>query len=279
MRFLIANTTDYNPVKDAISYQELRSVDKFLLVRLNETVQTIKDAYQNYQFITIYKTVMNFLTTEVSAFYLDFAKDVVYIEAENAFERRAMQTVFYEILVTLTKLLTPIIPHTAEEIWAELKEEEAYVQLAEFPEVNQYPDQAALKEEWIDFLAFRNQVLKALEVARNEKLIGKSLEAKVTIYPSEPVKVLLTTLDEDIAQLLIVSDFAIAEGEAPESAQVFEDVKIVIEHAAGETCVRCRRVDETVGQSSNPNLVTVCSHCAEILEANFPEAVASGFEE
>ncbi|MCH4169372.1 MAG: isoleucine--tRNA ligase [Streptococcaceae bacterium] len=278
LRFLIANTTDFNPAKDAISYQDLRSVDKFLLVRLNETVQTIKDGYQNYQFITIYKTVMNFLTTEVSAFYLDFAKDVVYIEAEDAFERRAMQTVFYEILVTLTKLLTPIIPHTAEEIWAELKEEEAFVQLAEFPEVNQYPDQDALKEEWVDFLAFRDQVLKALEVARNEKLIGKSLEAKVTIYPSEPLKVLLTALDEDIAQLLIVSDFVIADGEAPESAQLFDDVKIVIEHAAGDTCVRCRRVDETVGQNEHPNLASVCSHCAEILVANFPDAVASGFE-
>ncbi|MDR1568661.1 MAG: isoleucine--tRNA ligase [Streptococcaceae bacterium] len=278
LRFLIANTSDFNPETHAVTYQDLRSVDKFLMVRLNQTIQAIKSAYQAYDFMTIYKTVMNFLTTEVSAFYLDFAKDVVYIESENDDKRRAMQTVFYEILVAVTKLLTPVIPHTAEEIWAELKEEEAYAQLSEFPNAQSFPDEAELLAEWSSFLEFRDKVLKALEVARNEKLIGKSLEARVTIFPSEPLKVLLTTLNEDIAQLLIVSDFVISKEVAPEGVQHFDDVAILVTRATGEVCVRCRRVDETVGQNENAQLKDVCAHCAEILINHYPEAIAEGFE-
>jgi isoleucyl-tRNA synthetase len=280
LRFLIANTSDFNPETDAVPYAELRSVDKYMMVRLNHVIRDVREnGYDKYNFMSIYKTVMNFLTNDMSAFYLDFAKDVVYIEASNSFERRAMQTVFYEALVAITKLMTPILPHTMEEIWSELEfEEEAYVQLAEFPTAETFTDEAELVEEWAAFLSFRDDVLKALETARNDKLIGKSLEAKVTVYPSEPVRTLLSAMDENIAQLLIVSDFAVAEGDAPANAQTFDDVTIVVEHATGGTCVRCRRVDETVGTNSNPHLVEVCDHCAHILEENFAEAVEAGFE-
>jgi isoleucyl-tRNA synthetase len=127
---------------------------------------------------------------------------------------------------------------------------------------------------------FRNDVLKALEVARNEKLIGKSLEAKVTIYPSETVQTLLTAVDTNLAQLLIVSpDFfevKPAGTEVPEQAQKFEDVAILVEKAEGEVCERCRQVKNTVG--SQEELPTLCSHCAEIVAQEFPEAVAEGFE-
>lgn len=152
-----------------VSYENLRSVDKYMLVRLNETIKTIReDGYEKYNFLHIYKTIINFLTGDLSAFYLDFAKDVVYIEAENDPQRRAMQTVFYQTAVALTKLLTPIIPHTAEEIWSHLKEEEAYVQLAELPSYESFANQAELLDMWTAFLSFRDNVLKALEEARNE---------------------------------------------------------------------------------------------------------------
>ena len=126
MRFLLANTTDFVPAEHAVAYDDLRSVDKFMTIRLNEiTKQSREKGYDKYSFSTVYKTVVNFCTQELSSFYLDFAKDVVYIEAEDNYERRCMQTVFYDILVTLTKLLTPILPHTTEEIWSHLKETEA----------------------------------------------------------------------------------------------------------------------------------------------------------
>ena len=182
MRFLLANTEDFNPSTDRVAYEDLRSVDKYMTIRLNQTIKEIREeGYEKYNFLQIYRTVMNYLTIDLSAFYLDFAKDVVYIEAQNDYQRRCMQTVFYDVAVALSKLLTPIIPHTAEEIWSHLKEEEAYVQLAEFPSYQDFANQEELLDTWAAFLDFRDKVLKALETARNEKLIGKSLEAKVTI--------------------------------------------------------------------------------------------------
>lgn len=281
MRFLLANTSDFDPAKDSVPFENLRSVDKYMMVRLNQTIKTIReDGYEKYNFLHIYRTVINFLTVDMSSFYLDFAKDVVYIEAENDFQRRAMQTVFYQTAVALTKLLTPIIPHTAEEIWSHLKEEEEYVQLAEFPGYDTFANQEELLDLWRAFLDFRDNVLKALEEARNAKLIGKSFEAKVTVYPTEPVAALLKAIDSDIAQLLIISpDFLTIKeaGEAaPEAAYQFEDVAILVKKAEGEVCERCRQVRVDVGVEEQ--LPTLCGHCAAIVKENYPEAVAEGFE-
>ena len=279
MRFLLANTTDFEPTEHAVAYDELRSVDKYMLVRLNQVIKTIReDGYEKYDFTQIYKTVINFLTVDLSSFYLDFAKDVVYIQAEDSYERRCMQTVFYQVAVAVTKLLTPIIPHTTEEIWTYLKEEEEYVQLAELPSYEEYANQAELLDTWKAFMDFRDKVLKALENARNEKVIGKSLEAKVTIYPSEQVNTMLAALDADLAQLLIVSpdSFSISNEAAPAEAVKFEDVAILVEKADGEVCDRCRQVRTTVG--SDEKLPTLCASCAHIVEEHYPEAAAEGLE-
>lgn len=281
MRFLLANTNDFNPKTDAVPYSELRSVDKYMTVRLNQVIKTIlEDGYEKYNFLHIYRTVMNFLTVDLSSFYLDFAKDVVYIEAENDHARRSMQTVFYQAAVALTKLLTPILPHTAEEIWSYLQEDDDYVQLAEMPSYEEFANQDELMDMWSAFLDFRDNVLKALEEARNEKLIGKPLEAKVTIYPNEQVADLLTAIDSDLAQLLIVaSDYFTVEkvGTAvPSNAMKFDDVAISVEKADGHVCDRCRQVRKEIG--SNPKLPSLCHHCTEIVQESFPEAVEQGIE-
>ena len=279
MRFLLANTNDFEPKSHAVSYDELRSVDKYLMVRLNELVKTIREeGYENYSFPTVYKAIVNFCTNELSAFYLDFAKDVVYIEAEDNYERRCMQTVFYETLVTLTKLMTPILVHTSEEIWSHLKEEESYVQLAEMPEYQEFPNQDVLMSNWAEFMTLRDNALKALEEARNAKLIGKSFEAKLTIFPSEPTAMLIKAIDSNLEQLLIVSQLEVADvtAEVPAEAVKFDGMSILVEKAAGETCARCRAVKEDVG--SHEKLETLCDRCATIVEENFPEAVEVGFE-
>ena len=282
MRFLLANTTDFDPKADRVAYEDLRSVDKYMMVRLNQTIEQIrKEGYDKYNFLHIYRTVVNFLTVDLSSFYLDFAKDVVYIEAADNHERRCMQTVFYDIAVALTKLLTPIIPHTAEEIWGYLKEEEEYVQLAEFPEVETFANQEELLDMWKAFMDFRDDVLKALEVARNKKLIGKSMEAKVTVYPNEQVRALLTALNANLPQLLIISPdfFTVSEegpASAPEAAQKFEDVAILVERAEGHVCDRCRQVKAKL--SDHEHLEHVCEHCAEVIESEFPEEAKVGFE-
>ena len=278
---MIANTEDFDPKKDTVSYEELRSVDKYMTVRLNEVIKEIREeGYEKYNFMHIYRTVMNFLTVDLSAFYLDFAKDVVYIESENDYQRRCMQTVFYQTAVALTKLLTPIIPHTTEEIWSFLKEEEEYVQLSELPAYETFANQEELMDTWAAFMDLRDKVLKALEEARNSKLIGKSLEAKLTIYPNQQVRELLTAVDADIPQLLIISPdyFEVKndQTDVPAEAVTFDDVSILVEKADGETCDRCRQIRKDVGVDEK--LPHLCGRCAHIVEENHPEAVAEGFE-
>ncbi|HER1348433.1 TPA: isoleucine--tRNA ligase [Streptococcus pyogenes] len=279
LRFLIANTSDFNPATDTVAYADLGAVDKYMTIVFNQLVATITDAYERYDFMAIYKAVVNFVTVDLSAFYLDFAKDVVYIEAANSLERRRMQTVFYDILVKITKLLTAILPHTTEEIWSYLEHEsEAFVQLAEMPVAETFSAQEDILEAWSAFMTLRTQAQKALEEARNAKIIGKSLEAHLTIYASEEVKTLLTALDSDIALLLIVSQLTIADlADAPADAVAFEGVAFMVEHAIGEVCERSRRIDPTTRMRSYNAFV--CDHSAKIIEENFPEAVAEGFEE
>ncbi len=279
MRFLIANTTDFDKNTNAVSYENLRSVDKYMLAKFNTLVKAVREAYDSYNFMSVYKQVINFLTNDLSAFYLDFAKDVVYIEAANAADRRSMQTVMYTMLADLTKLLVPILPHTAEEIWSYLEAEtEEFAYLAEMPEVKDFTGSEELLGEWEAFLDFRNKVLKALEEAREAKLIGKSLEAKVTVYPNEVVSSLLVSLDENVAQLLIVSEFSVSNEEAPEAALQFDDVAILVEQAAGQVCDRCRRTDVTVGTDGNEHLHALCSSCATIVKNEFPQVLTEGFE-
>lgn len=277
LRFLIANTSDFNPASDAVAYDELRSVDQYLLVKFNKLVAQIRNAYDSYDFMTIYKSVVNFVTLDLSAFYLDFAKDVVYIDGAKSLSRRQMQTVFYDILVKITKLLTPILPHTAEEIWSYLEHEpEEFVQLAEMPEVETFANDAQLLADWEKVMVFRTQAQKALEEARNAKVIGKSLEAHLTAYVSAETKSFLEGLNADLAQLLIVSDLTVTTEAAPASAVEVDDLAFTVARATGEVCDRCRRIDTSVVERSYG--ATICDHCASVVEENFAEAVAQGFE-
>ena len=280
MRFLVANTADYNFKTDALDYADLRGVDKYMLVKFNELVKTVRAGYEKFSFMSVYKEIINFLTNDLSAFYLDFGKDVLYIEAANSQERRSMQTVMYVILRDLTKLLVPILPHTTEEVWTYLTHEEAtFAYLSEMPEVAEFAGSDELLDNWSAFFDFRNKVLKALEEAREAKLIGKSFEAHVTVYPNEVVRTLLDTLDENLAQLLIVSELTVSDDAAPEGAVSYDDVAILVETAKGQVCARCRRTDETVGTNANEHLHDLCDSCAAIVSAEFPEVLKTGFEE
>lgn len=269
-RFLLGNLADFNPETDAVQDSELREVDRYMLVKLNTLIDKVKDAYENYEFAVIYHNVHNFCTIDLSSFYLDFAKDVLYIEAKDQKDRRAIQTVLYETLLALVKLTAPILPHTADEVWSHIdwvKEES--VQLVDMPESKHISDAAALQDKWDRFMTLRNDVLKALEVARNEKVIGKSLTAAIKLYPTNETKELLQSVKEDLKQLFIVSGFSIAGSyeEAPEGAQDFGQAKIVIEKADGETCERCWIVTPDVGE--NKNHPTLCPRCASIVETYY----------
>ena len=278
VRFLLANTTDFDPTKDAVAFDEIESIDKYMTVLVNKFTKEILDAYANYEFMEIYKKLINFITTDLSAFYMDVAKDVVYIEAPDSKKRRSMQTVLYDVVVRLTKLMTPILPHTTEEIWKYLKEDEKYAQLSEMPEVKHFNNEEKLVDLWNRFMNLRSGVFKALEEARNEKLIGKSFEAHVDLYVSNGVQADLDALNANVRQALIVSALDVHPlSEAPENALKFNDeYAVVVEHAEGEVCPRCRMIKTDIG--SDADLSTLCASCAEIVRENYPEALAEGLE-
>jgi isoleucyl-tRNA synthetase len=272
-RFLLGNLADFNPAKDALSYDELRDVDRYMLVKLNKLTDKVKKSYEEYEFAAIFHAVHNFCTIELSSFYLDFAKDVLYIEAPDNKERRAIQTVLHETLLSLVKLVTPILPHTADEVWAHIDSvSEESVQLVDMPKVKTLENADVLEEKWDAFMELRDDVLKALEVARNEKVIGKSLTASIELYVDAETKQLLDSVEENLKQLFIVSGFKLAGDydAAPEEAHVFDHVKIAVKPAEGETCERCWVVTTDVG--SNENHKTLCGRCAAIVDENYTTA-------
>ncbi|RPK15477.1 isoleucine--tRNA ligase [Priestia endophytica] len=267
-RFLLGNLADFNPSEHRVEMENLREVDRYMMAKLNELIKNVKAGYDNYEFASVYQAVHNFCTIDMSSFYLDFAKDILYIEEENSHERRAIQTVLYDSLVALTKLVSPILAHTADEVWAHIPAvEEESVQLTDMPQEFVVKGAEELLTKWSSFLTLRDDVLKALEVARNEKVIGKSLTAKVTLYPSETTKELLSSIKEDLKQIFIVSDLEIAgnKDEAPENAARFDEVAITVEKAEGETCERCWTVTKEVGE--NKNHPTLCTRCASIVDS------------
>ncbi|MBE4908801.1 isoleucine--tRNA ligase [Bacillus luteolus] len=268
-RFLLGNLADFTP-DHALDVSELREVDQYMLVKLNKLIAKVKKSYDNYEFAAIFHAVHNFCTIELSSFYLDFAKDVLYIESADNKERRAIQTVLYETLLALTKLMAPILPHTADEVWEQIAfVTEESVQLVDMPEVKTITNQDEIEAKWDSFMTLRDDVLKALEVARNEKVIGKSLSASIVLYPNDKTKELLASVDENLKQLFIVSGFEIGGSinDAPKNAQNFEDVKIVVGTATGETCERCWVVTTTVGQvEEHP---TLCTRCANVVNTSY----------
>jgi isoleucyl-tRNA synthetase len=269
-RFLLGNLSDFDPSTNAVSFDQLREVDQFMLVKLNDLVKNVRNSYDKYEFASIYHAVNNFCTLDLSSFYLDFAKDVLYIESENHDERRAIQTVLYESLVALTKLMSPILSHTADEVWAHIPGVVGEsVQLTDMPEVQELRNADELKKKWNAFLELRDDVLKGLEEARNQKLIGKSLTAKVTLYVNDETQALLSSIKEDLKQLFIVSAFEIggAVNAAPEHALSLGENNIVVEKAEGETCDRCWVVTTTVGEDQDHP--TLCTRCASVVKESY----------
>lgn len=267
-RFLLGNLYDFDVKKDVIAYENLNEVDQYMLVRLNEVVKSVREAYESYNFGGIYHTINNFVTLDMSAFYLNFGKDVLYIDAPNSESRRAMQTVLYAVLLDLVKLVCPILPHTADEVWSYITDTDVTsVQLTDMPNVKVYPNADALKEKFSSFLNLRDEMMKAIEDARNEKVIGKSLEAKLTIYPSKAAEKVFKEMKDDLRLLCIVSNLDIksADEAAPTDAKEYGDLKVQVEKAPGQTCSRCWVIKEDIGE--NPNHPETCKRCGDIVDA------------
>lgn len=278
-RFLLANVGDFNATTDHVDYANMEAIDQYMEVTFNHFLADMRKKMDDYDFLSAYKMLINFVNNELSAFYMNVAKDVLYIEAEDSPVRRSMQTVFHDILDGLVKLLTPILPHTTEEVWQYMGgTEQEFVQLTEIPDPQHFAGEEELVANWDQFMAIRSHVLKGLEAARNNKVIGKSLEAKADLYLTNNQQELLKKLNANIKQVLGVSALTIhGVDDKPADAVEFSDqVAVKITAAPGEVCQRCRMTTEDVGSdSAYPQL---CARCAKIVRDNFPETVNEGLE-
>ncbi|MFC3040259.1 isoleucine--tRNA ligase [Virgibacillus xinjiangensis] len=265
-RFMLANLSDFNPETDRVAEAEMEEVDRYMLHRLQRLLADVRESYDRFEYSPIFHQIHNFCTVDLSSFYLDFAKDVLYIEAKNNKRRRSIQTGYYEILTTLVKLLAPIIPHTTDEVWEYIPGVEAEsVQLTDIPEPRDIAGYEQIEDKWDHFMNVRDDVLKALEEARNEKIIGKSLEAKVTLAPKDAHTKQVLQEMEHLHQFLIVSEADISNQTA--SGNDYKYVEVSVEKHPGEKCSRCWVASETVGHDhDHPEL---CSRCAEVVKEHY----------
>jgi isoleucyl-tRNA synthetase len=273
-RFLLGNLGDFNPDTDSVPVDQLTDLDRYALHGLCDLIQKAHRAYDTYEFHIIYHALHNYCSVDLSAFYLDILKDRLYTSPAASPARRSAQTVMYRIVDAMTRIMAPLLPFTAEELWKYMPDrsgKEASIHLASLPEVNPDWRNAALGDKWKQMLDVRQEVTKALEEARVSKLIGHPLDAAVTIFADEPVRSLLDEYGEELRSILIVSGVATAAGEdAPAEAYKSEEVEnltVAVAKASGVKCQRCWVYDTEVGaDADHPEICPRCSKAMEEIE-------------
>jgi isoleucyl-tRNA synthetase len=268
-RFLLGNLYDFDPKKDVISYGKMSELDRFALHRLQELVQRTRRAYDTYEFHIIYHALYNYCIVDLSSFYLDILKDRLYTSPSQSIERRSAQTVIYNILDTLARLMAPILSFTAEEIWNFMpgrNMNSESIHMTSLPMVNEAFKNERLAEEWKKIIEVRSEVTKALEEARVKKIIGHSLDASTTIYADGDLYDILKKYEDDLKTIFIVSEASLIQGDKPggifKSLDV-EGLSIQVEPASGEKCERCWIHDISVGADSDQP--TICNRCKNAL--------------
>ena len=244
------------------------------MVKLQRLIRQVTDAYERFEFHTVYHAIHQFCAVFLSQFYFDVLKDRLYIEEVTSLERRSSQTVMYEILHSLVRLIAPLIPHTSDEVWKYIPNTDTVsVQLTDLPSGELNPAYLELEKKWDSFLSVRDEVLKALEIARRDKMIGNSLEATVRLYPSEATHRLLQQMNHDLAQLFIVSHVELAQSDQSKPENVYEGQGIAVHvmPASGEKCQRCWIITPTVGK--DPAHPTLCTRCSDVVKKMDREAL------
>ena len=267
-RYILGNLNGFDPKTDMVSVDEMLELDRWAMMKLNQLVAKVIKGYDDYEFHVVLHAIHNFCVVDMSNFYLDVIKDRLY--CDDGLKRRSAQTAIYKILDALVRMLAPILCFTADEIWkamphcddADLRN----VALNDMPKVDEaYAFDDAAAEKWNRVIAFRDDVNKALEGARNAKVIGKPLEAWITIYANDEAAEVLNAWDaDDLAALCIVSKLRVIKGEGDGiCGESFEGIKIAVERASGEKCERCWMYVDSVGTDAKHP--TLCCRCASVV--------------
>ena len=270
-RFILGNLSDFDPAKDAVPYSELEELDKFALHRLQELIGDVTRAYEGYEFHKVYQAVHNYCAVDLSSFYLDILKDRLYASQADSALRRSAQTALNEIGSALVRIMSPILVHTAEEVWQAMplasRERRAEsgefgkssVHLAPFPEVRENWLDTELAARWSRINEVRDAVLAALEEARQSGKIGKPLESKVTIWAPGELHAFLKPYEALLPAVMIVSQLELKESGGAE-------LTVEVQPPVGEKCSRCWLVLESVG--SHADQPELCDRCHEAVTSS-----------
>jgi isoleucyl-tRNA synthetase len=256
-RFLHANICDdFNPEHETIAYDQLSSIDKWLLSKLQRLTEKVRYSYETYAFHAIYHSIQDFCTVELSSLYLDIIKDRMYVERKDSVKRKASQSVVYQALMSLVRLSAPILSFTSEEMWSYLKPfvSEKSVLFSSFPEPDRALMNPELEEEWERIWRVREAANKKIEEKRVEKIIGHPLDAKVVIKAPAEEYELLKKLGDELKEVLIVSQVDLSVG---------EELEISVVRAEGQKCARCwQYATDIEAEGTYPN---ICKRCRNTL--------------
>jgi isoleucyl-tRNA synthetase len=261
-RNCLGNLAGFDPKRDRVPFDQMFEIDRWALAQLNEVTKRSLDAYRDYEFTDVYHAVYNFATVELSALYFDILKDRLYTYAPKSLGRRSAQTALYEIVHRLTRLLAPMLAFTSDEIWENIPgalDEAKSVHLAEFPAYEEAWRDEDLLKRYERLFEIRGSVMKALEDARNAKLIGSGQDAKVTITAVPETKAFLESFGEDLRFNFKVSKVELREG---------AELSVKVDEADGKKCERCW--DYTTDVGSDARYPGACRRCV----ANLDEMLA-----
>lgn len=266
-RYILGNLYDFNPDKDMVRLNDILPFDKWAISKLNKVIAKVRKAYEEFEFYQVYHSIYNFCVVDMSNFYLDVLKDRLYVEKSDSLSRREAQTTIYLILDSLVRLLCPILAFTTEEIWQCMPhrscDNKDAVLLNDMPNEHEINVDDEFNKTWDILGLIREDVKKVLEVARKDKVIGSSLEAKVIIYCNGAKYDLLASLKENLKEIFIVSAVEIEKsGEGKFTGEKNTDVTITVEKAAGEKCERCWSYSEDVSDNEK-----ICNRCRKILNS------------
>ncbi|MBE6903948.1 MAG: isoleucine--tRNA ligase [Ruminococcaceae bacterium] len=267
-RYILGNLSDFNPDTDMVSEDKLLSIDKFALSKLSALLEKTRKAYEAYEFHQVFHSIHNFCVVDMSNFYLDVLKDRLYCEKTDGYLRRAAQTTMFIILDTMERLIAPVLAFTSEEIWNCMphrsSDNDYSVLYNDIPEKLEIKADADAVSMWDKIHEIRDDVSKALENARNAKVIGKSLEAKVVLYAKDELYDFIKSVEKELATAFIVSEIEVINGAEGEYKGELENLSVSVLKANGEKCERCWIFSDTVGK--NEKHPTLCKRCAEVVD-------------